>query len=421
MLKIAFFGPLNPTRSGISDYDEELLPLLRRFYDIDVFIDGTPQADRVFHHSEFYPRHIRRRYDLTLYQMGNSLLHEYMYGYLFQHPGAVIFHDYCLHHSRAKMLLLKGLVDEYLAEVKACYPNNDRLVQTIHGGLAGDLLLYYYPFVELILRSSYAAGTHTDVAAEKLRGADTPVVKIPMAVHVEEQAHRGEDPFPEKLVIASFGLITPAKRISTVLDVLRELKKYYPQLLYLLVGDVAPEYELQKEIEKFELQGNVQVTGRVDRPTFHGLMARADIIVNLRYPSAGEMSATLLRAMAYGKPVLMTRLRQFQELPAGSVIRIRPNEQEWLDLFHNLWPLIENESLRKRFGDSARNYIEAKHQPQQMLQKYQELIEAALTRKGTFHRPELPFHLRSSREIIEKYIQQTVFGGEESKLLDWIL
>lgn len=420
MLKIAFFGPLNPMRSGISDYDEELLPLLRQFYDIDVFIDAIRAGDRVFHHNEFYRRHLHHPYDLTVYQMGNSLLHEYMYGYLFQHPGVVVLHDYCLHHSRAKMLLLRGLIEEYLAEVKACYRNNDRLVETIHGGLAGDLLLYYYPFVELILKSSYAVGTHTDFAAEKLRGTATPVVKIPMAVQLE-QDNEGENLFPDKLVIASFGLITPAKRISTVLYVLHELNKYYPNLLYLLVGEVVPEYELQKEIDKLDLQASVQVTGRVDRSTFHRYMARADIIVNLRYPSAGEMSATLLRAMAYGRPVLITRLQQFQEFPDGSVIRIRPNDREWLDLFHNLWPLIENSSLRKRFGDSARKYIETKHRPEQMLQKYQELIEAALARKESFKVPELPLHLRSSREIIGKYIQQTVFGGEESKLLDWIL
>jgi glycosyltransferase involved in cell wall biosynthesis len=420
MLKIAFFGPLPPTRSGISDYDDELLPLLRQHYDIDVFIDGTSVESGVYHHREFYERHLHHPYDLNLYQIGNSLLHEYMYGYLFQHPGAVVFHDYSLHHSRAKMLLLKGLVEEYLAEVKACYPDNDRLVQTIYGGLAGDLLLYFYPFVELILRSSYAAASHTDYSAAQLRGTETPVIKIPMAVQIEQQIQTDEKLFADRFVLASFGLITPAKRISTVLDVLRELIKTYPNLLYLLAGEVASEYELPSEIEKFGLQSHVQITGHVDRFLFHRYMARSDIVLNLRYPTAGEMSATLLRAMSYGKPVLITRLRQLQEFPAGSVIRIRPDDHEWLDLFHNLWPLIENQSLRQRIGDRAKQYIEAEHRPEQMVEKYQEFIDAALLRKKDFQRPELPLHLRSSREIMNAYMERTVFGGKESDLMEWI-
>ena len=107
--RIAFFGPLDPIRSGISDYDEELLSLLNKDYEIDVFTGSTIERGNVYHHGEFYLRNKQKPYDLPIYQMGNALLHEYMYGAAFQNPGAVVFHDYCLHHSRAKMLLLKAL------------------------------------------------------------------------------------------------------------------------------------------------------------------------------------------------------------------------------------------------------------------------------------------------------------------------
>ena len=86
MTKIAFFGPLNPIPSGISDYDEQLLPLLREHYEIDVFVDGNVQQEHVFSHADFYRRNRLSPYDLNLYQMGNSLVHEYMYGYLFHYP-----------------------------------------------------------------------------------------------------------------------------------------------------------------------------------------------------------------------------------------------------------------------------------------------------------------------------------------------
>ena len=37
---LAYFSPLNPQPSGISDYSEELLPQLAEGADITLFVDG---------------------------------------------------------------------------------------------------------------------------------------------------------------------------------------------------------------------------------------------------------------------------------------------------------------------------------------------------------------------------------------------
>ena len=114
MKRIAFFGPLPPLQTGIADYNAALLPLLRQDYEIDVFLPGSSSSAHAYHHGEFLTRNQLDPYDLTLYQMGNQpKFHEYMYGYLYQHPGAVVFHDYCLHHSRADMLLKRNMHAEY--------------------------------------------------------------------------------------------------------------------------------------------------------------------------------------------------------------------------------------------------------------------------------------------------------------------
>lgn len=419
MKKIAFFGPLNPTPSGISDYDEELLPLLRRHYEIDVFNAGNSIRENVYPHGTFIARHRQNPYDLNLYQLGNSLIHEVEYGYLFRYPGAVVFHDYVLHHARAKMLMLKAMFKEYREEIRAAHPEEPRLNTAVYGGMAGNLLLYYYPFVNLVLESSLAAAAHTDYIAQKLRATETPVIKIPMAVRMEDDSE-SSSLYPGRFVVASFGLATPEKRITSALLTLAELRWYYPSLLYLIVGDVAPHYLLQSEIKALGVGDFVEVTGRVDRAAFQRLMKRADVVINLRYPSAGEMSATLLRALAMGKPVLMSRLPHLLEIPPEAAIRIRPDrEQE--DLFHNLWQLVENPALRQSYGRAAVSYMQSFHRPEQMVEKYRELIETALQRKGTYRRPELPLHLRDGREIMRDYIRRTSLDGKDSELLDIIL
>lgn len=420
MSRIAFFGLLNPTPSGISDYNEELLPLLRKFHQIDVFVDYPSHGVDVYDHRKFSLIEKRNPYDLILYQMGNSLLHEYMYGYLFQNPGVVIFHDYCLHHSRAKMLLLKGMLTEYVEEAKWMYPDEESLTKVLAGGMGGDLFQYYFPFVELILRSSLAAGAHTDYVVEQLRNGGTPVIKIPMAVKIEKEAVALPDPYPGKIVLASFGLVTPEKRYESILTALSQLRTHYPNLYYVIVGEIGAHYRIQEEVDFWRVSDCVELTGRVDLSTFHRLMNRADIILNLRHPSAREMSATLLRALAYGKPVLISRLKHLQEIPSNAVFRVHP-DNEIEDLFHQLWPLIESPTLRKRHGENARKYIHEHHRTEQMLTAYQQLIEQGLSRKNSFRRPELPLHLSSAKKIMRTYISQTAFGGENSELMDWIL
>ena len=318
---------------------------------------------------------------------------------------------------------MKGFLKEYSDETDAVYPDVPKLKEVVDSGAAGELLLYYFPFVRLLLQSSMAAGAHTESVVKKLGITETPVVKIPMAAEIQGRfldPASVSDLYPGKLVIASFGLATPEKRLNIVLQALAELRCYYPNLLYLIVGEVAKHYDLKQEIANWKVEEFVEVTGRVEPDQFHRLLGRSDIVVNLRYPSAGEMSATLIRALAYGKPVLMSRLEHLREIPDDVAMRVRP-DREIDDVFHHLWQLIENKSLRYRWGEKARRYIEKNHQPAKMLEAYRALIETSLARKKSFRPPSLPLHLQSGREILREYIGRTTLSKTQSDLLDWML
>ena len=83
-LKLAYFSPVNPVQSGISDYSEELLPYLARYADIDLYVDDyTPTNQEITRQFEVYPagKFSRQagRYDTYLFHMGNSAAHSYIY------------------------------------------------------------------------------------------------------------------------------------------------------------------------------------------------------------------------------------------------------------------------------------------------------------------------------------------------------
>src|SRR4029079_15269251 len=89
----------------------------------------------------------------------------------------------------------------------------------------------------------------------------------------------------------------------------------------LVVGDPAPNID----VAAFRQEG-ITFTGYVE--DFDRYFGEVDRLVNLRYPSAGETSGTLIRALAAGKPVAVSDYAQFAELPDDIVYKIPLGEGE---------------------------------------------------------------------------------------------
>src|SRR5690348_11403515 len=84
-MRVAFFSPMPPARSGIADYSEALAAALRPFVDLEVFTKADPRFDAA-------------RYDAVVYQIGNNQWHDFVYETALQHPGVVVMHESNLHH-----------------------------------------------------------------------------------------------------------------------------------------------------------------------------------------------------------------------------------------------------------------------------------------------------------------------------------
>src|SRR6266496_4851582 len=129
-MKLAYFSPLGPQRSGIADYSEELLPYLSQGADITLFVDGFKPTNREL--LARFPVHDYRRdpsslrllsgFDAIVYHMGND--HRYHAGILDvmgQHPGIIVFHDFALQDFFLGLARDRGDLRLYLDEVAACH------------------------------------------------------------------------------------------------------------------------------------------------------------------------------------------------------------------------------------------------------------------------------------------------------------
>ena len=232
MSRLAWFTPLPPTRSGIARYNTELLPRLRRLYEIDLFVDGLPErfitpADDigVFDTHDFVWKHQAKAYDLIVYQLGNASCHDYMWAYLVRYSGLVVLHDGQLHHARGRMLLQRWEPrhDDYRREFWFNHPDaNPDLAELGSIGLLGSLT-YLWPMLRLVVESSRRVLVHNDWLADQIREAhpETPVDVVEMGVpdsaprpgarrNIRERHGIPED----AVVFTAFGKATPGKAHS---------------------------------------------------------------------------------------------------------------------------------------------------------------------------------------------------------------
>ncbi len=419
--RIAWFSPMPPSSSGIAAYSAEILPALRaRGLTVDVYVDpdqGADPGDAILGAQDFVWRHRRAPYDLVIYQLGNAACHGYMWGYLFRYPGVVVLHDAQVHQARAQALLGRwdARRDDYLQEFTANHPaappDAGRLVAE---GLGGSLF-GLWPHIHLLLRSARLTVVHSDALARRLADEhQAPVQSVPMGIAdplatanavsaAQVRARHGLG--PQHLVVGAFGGLTPEKRLPQVLEAVAALAPAHPELQVLMVGTPALHYDVADDAAVQGIADRVHFTGFVPDAELPAHLQAADICCCLRWPTNRETSASWLRAVAAGRPTIITDLAHQHEVPvidprgwrstgADPIAVAVPILEEGTGLLAALAELARNPDRRARLGLAARRYWHAHHTLEHMADAYLAAITAAMARPAP--RPALPVHLRDS-------------------------
>ncbi len=108
----------------------------------------------------------------------------------------------------------------------------------------------------------------------------------------------------------------------------------------------------------------VHVTGFVTFEDFEAAIAAVDLCLNLRYPTAGETSASLLRVMAVGRPAIVSDFAQFSELPPEVAVRVPLlGDDEPAALAALLRDLLADPGRLRAMGAAAREHVRVRHDP----------------------------------------------------------
>ncbi|MEI7554197.1 glycosyltransferase family 4 protein [Candidatus Chlorohelix sp.] len=371
-LKLAYFSPVNPVQSGISDYSEELLPYLARYADIDLYLDENlhPSNKALLQQFKTYPASKFRaqagNYDTYLFHMGNSAAHAYIYRNLLAYgkKGVLVLHDYVLHHFLIGQYLNNGKAQEYIREMSRHYGTEGEATarEVIKGRLPESL--FRYPLCEpaieaaqaVLVHSSYAQGLIKARFPEKLIGVARMGVPLPPLVEkkvARERLGLSQDEF----ILTSLGHLNPYKRLDSALWAFRAFSREYPQSRFVLVGSPSPNYNVMGMVTALGLQGKVELTGYASGEKYADYLAAADVCINMRYPTAGETSASLLRIMGASRPVLVSRTGAFEELPDDTCVKVDVDEAEEELLLEYLRLLARRPDLAAQLGFNARRHV----------------------------------------------------------------
>jgi glycosyltransferase involved in cell wall biosynthesis len=376
-MRIDYVSPLPPVRTGIADYSIDLLPHLAARADVRLIrLPGQPVAPEV---AARWPvaeageagrdAHGAR---LPLYQMGNNRHHEGVLDLAMQLPGVLTLHDVLLHHLLLDVTLGRHLFHPYVERLSRDHGWVGQVAAVIkRWGAYGDAAVFALPAHRTLLRRQRGILVHSAWAEGVIREEDAEirVRAIPMGIPLPPlPAPEAGRSLRERFglpagapVLGSFGFQTPIKRTAAVI---RALAAPGLEEVHLLVaGEVSPMADLAGEAQRAGVAARVHLTDFLPYDDFEAAIAAVDLCVNLRYPTAGETSASLLRVMALGCPAIVSDYAQFADLPEAVALKVPLGDEEAEVLAARLRELLAHRERLREMGAAAREHVRTRHDP----------------------------------------------------------
>ena len=349
-MRVAYFSPLPPARSGIADYSEALIASLKPLVDLQVFSSAEQCYDPA-------------RFDIALYHAGNNAHHAFVYETALRHPGIVVMHESNLHHLMTDLTIKRGDWDGYLRECE--FEGGPEALAFAERVRRLEVGPDYegVPMTRRILAAARGVVVHSrflrdEIAAQGFAG---PTAVIPHGAWIPQADRNG---FRHRLgldeatpLIGVFGFLKPYKRIAESLRAFRRLLRLMPNVKMILVGEPHPEFPVEAMIRSMGLSASVRVLGFAPIGDFVGYLGACDIVLNLRYPTVGESSGTLLRSLGLGKAVMVSEVGSFQEFPDDVCLKVPVGAGEEDLIFEYLNLLVSRPEVARELGERARDYV----------------------------------------------------------------
>ena len=391
-MKIAWFSPLPPAPSDIANFTQRLAGELAARYETHFFTEAAAGFQEAA--GTIYPAAlgavspglwpVLNRLDVPVYNLGNHpgfFAHTWFLSQ--RKPGIVVLHDLKLHH------FFEGIYRERLGD-QGTYL---KLLRRYHGSLgyeAGvaywqqevsvDFMAEHFPMTAWAVEGALGIVVHTPHALRVVRAqTDVPVALAPlpypsrMASGVSEHPPESRSIENRRVQLVIFGYLNVNRRVVEFLKAwaaMPEQGRFEVQIY----GEIQHRAEVENTLDVLGLRGQVTLHGHVSEAELEGGLSRADLAVNLRYPSLGEASGSQLRLWDHALPSLVTLTEGYATLPADAVFFVRP-EHETADIQAHLRRLLAQPEIFRQAGRNGRRHLRAEHRAETYVERLEKLIE----------------------------------------------
>jgi glycosyltransferase involved in cell wall biosynthesis len=153
---------------------------------------------------------------------------------------------------------------------------------------------------------------------------------------------------------------------------------------YLIVGEQLASLDLESVVGELGIADAVYFTGYAPNlASFHDWLATIDVLVNLRYPTRGETSATVNRGLAAGLPVIVNDIGWYEELPDNACLKVPVQDEAALLAAMRL--LAQDAAIRKEMGGAASAYARRELAPAAIAAQYAAFLHSMLEPPETWY------------------------------------
>jgi glycosyltransferase involved in cell wall biosynthesis len=402
-VRLNWFSPIPPAKSGIADYTQRLLPALTAAAEIVVWTDQESWDPAVEEYAEVRSYRLKEmpwaevnHATMSIFHIGNNhRFHGAIWQVSQRHTGLIILHDVALQQFFA------GLFREqwrdrvgYLELMEHFYGAAGR--QDAEDFWAGRLTIEYmaeqYRLTRYAMDHALGVVVHSQRSFDELRyDSPCPLSYAQLPYPVAPPGSRGKTAIgkpraegpPYHLII--FGHISDNRRLGSVLRALAGLPKRERFRLD-VYGELWDHQSVRRDIDELGLQDVVALHGFVPAEDLDAALASAHLAINLRFPTMGEASVSQLQIWDHALPSLVTRVGWYATLPQETVAFVRP-EREISDIQAHLGAFLDDPGRYAQMGEDGRRYVQTHHTSGAYVQA---IIDAV--RKAEAFRPHAMAH-----------------------------
>jgi glycosyltransferase involved in cell wall biosynthesis len=383
--KLALVTPWPPQHSGIADYAFDLAKVCSR-QQVQLVVYTTEACPSALTGVEIisvdtaWDFSVLAGFDQIIYQLGNNTdFHLWMVPLLQDHPGIIHVHDLVMHHMVAWQTWLQGDTEAYLDVLERWYGKS--------GKLAGERALQEekylwdsddiaaYPLSEEYLQDARGIMVHSQYALEHVRATTPHIPSFQVPQLYDLKARGGASNALRTIVV--LGGVDPQKRLDWVIGAVAVLGDRLPENLRVklrISGNIDPRCNHLVDQAR-ELTGRgvqIEFLGRIDEAKFDQEFRNADLCIALRYPTMGETSAIVSKALQYGIPTVVNDIGWYAELP-GHIVKKLPVERCQQILCDLLEYLVRDEAAFAEWSQRCLSFAHTEFSLEAYAKRYLEI------------------------------------------------